>query len=158
MQKMTLANNKNLDVYRTIPMNKDLAKSAKTLDTINKGDGADEIVYKQGQDVYMAVGRGDLRGVKAGDKVTVDGAEREVLYVSNKSNTKAEMGVKGALMAVVPGALIGACAAGIAAVTVGGAAAIAAGAIGGLLLGSLGVLAQAMHGFKGAPNSAWLKK
>ena len=155
MQKLTLANNKSLDVYRTLPLRQDLAKSPDLLDKINKRDGADQLVYQRGQDTYIAGGRGDLRGVKAGDEVTVNGEKLSVLYVSNKSNTKAEAGKTAPLKALIPGALIGACAAGLAAVIVGGPVAIAVGAIGGLVLGSAGVYAQAMANFKGEPKSIW---
>ncbi|MFN3430391.1 MAG: hypothetical protein ACK46X_10595 [Candidatus Sericytochromatia bacterium] len=129
MQKLNLANNKSLDVYRTVQVKPAIAQNLSLLDKVNKRDGADQIAYKRGEDTYVAVGRGDLRGVKAGDQVTVDGDKLEVLYVSNKPNTEAEIGGKGKLLAsaMLPGSLIGACAAGLGAVIVGGPVAIAAG-------------------------------
>jgi hypothetical protein len=158
MQKLTVAN-KSLDVYRTVQVNPAIAQNLSQLDKLNKRDRADQVAYKLGEDTYMAVGRGDLRGVKAGDKVTVDGAQREVVYVSNKVNTEAEVGGKGKLLAsaLLPGSLIGACAAGLGAVIVGGPVAIAAGAIGGLVIGTAAVFAQMNAGLKGEPQSVWNK-
>jgi hypothetical protein len=158
MQKLTLSNNKSLDAYRTVALNKAVANNLSQLDKLNKKDSADQLVYKQGEDTYIAVGRGDLRGVKVGDTVNVGADKLEVLYVSNKPNTKAEVGNKELfLSAALPGSLVGACAAGLGAVIVGGPAAIAIGAVGGLVLGTLGIFAQMKHSMKGEPQSVWNK-
>lgn len=159
MQKLTLSNNQTFDSYRTIALKKEVAANLKTLDILNnsKADHADEIVYKRGEDTYMAVGRGDLRGVKAGDSVTVGADKLEVLYVNNKLNTKAEVGKNMLLSAALPGSLVAACAAGLGAVIVGGPVAIAVGAVGGLVLGTLGIYAQMAKGLSGAPSSVWNK-
>jgi putative exporter of polyketide antibiotics len=158
MQKLTLSNNKSLDAYRTVALNKAVANNLSQLDKLNKKDSADQLVYKQGEDTYIAVGRGDLRGVKAGDTVNVGADKLEVLYVSNKRNTEAEIGNKELLKsAALPGSLVGACAAGLGAVIVGGPAAIAIGAIGGLVLGTLGIFAQMKLSMSGEPQSIWNK-
>ena len=157
MNKLTFSNNQTLDTYRTAVVNKSFANNLPALDQLNKDDAADEVAYKRGEDTYIAIGRGDLRGVKVGDKVNVDGQNVDVLYVSNKLNTKAELGNKDKKMALVAGSLIGACAAGLGAVIVGGPVAIAAGAIGGLVLGSAAVYAQIEAGLKGEPHTIWSK-
>jgi hypothetical protein len=156
VQKLTLANNKSLDAYRTVALKKSVADNLAQLDKLNQKDSADQLVYKRGEDTYIAVGRGDLRGVKAGDTVHVGADKLEVLYVSNKRNTQAEVGNKELLLtAALPGSLVGACAAGLGAVMVGGPAAIAIGAVGGLVLGTLGIFAQMKRSLSGQPHSIW---
>jgi hypothetical protein len=158
MDKIQLANGNSLDVYRRLTLKQEAGKTLREqLDPICNSDydNADEIVYQQGQDTYIAVGRGDLRGLKAGDEVEVAGEKRKVLYVNNKLNTNAEAGKRALLTAMIPGGVIGACGAALGALTVGGPLAIGIGAVSLFALGTLCIWAQMASGLSGRPDTVW---
>jgi hypothetical protein len=53
-----------------------------------KGNGADDVIFKVGNDTYLASGRGlALRGVKAGDPIKLDGQVGQVVTVDRQLNT-----------------------------------------------------------------------
>jgi hypothetical protein len=72
---------------------------------ISKKDGLDDVFLKIGNDTFVASGKGlDVKGIKAGDPVKVDGREGTVVSVDNKINSAKE----GALAMLAPTAVSGA--------------------------------------------------
>lgn len=56
-----------------------------------KGNGADDVLFKVGNDTYLASGRGlALRGVKTGDTVKIDGKVGQVVMVDRQLNSFGE--------------------------------------------------------------------